>query len=150
MWYIQSSLASISVPSIYCSPFKKYSYLFNNCFKVCISHSVASNSVTTWTVACQALLSMEFSRQEYWRGLPFSSPGVLPNPGIKLGLLHCRKILYSQIYTHTHTHTHTHTNIFIPILYNTLYNIYRYIAYVYKYTCVHISIYVCIFIYLNI
>ena len=93
MWYIQSSLASICVPSIYCSPFKKYSYLFNNCFKVCISHSVTSNSVTPWTVACQALLSMEFSRQEYWRGLPFSSPGVLPNPGIKPGLLHCRQIL---------------------------------------------------------
>ena len=38
-----------------------------------------------WTVAHQALLSMEFSRQEYWSGLPFPSPGDLPNPGIKLG-----------------------------------------------------------------
>ena len=38
---------------------------------------------TPWTVACQAPLSMEFSRQEYWRGLPFSSPGDLPNAGIK-------------------------------------------------------------------
>ena len=36
-----------------------------------------------WTVACQALLSMEFSRPEYWNGLPFPSPGNLPNPGIK-------------------------------------------------------------------
>ena len=36
-----------------------------------------------WTVACQASLSMEFSRQEYWSGLPFPSPGDLPNPGIK-------------------------------------------------------------------
>ena len=36
-----------------------------------------------WTVACQALLSMEFSRPEYWSGLPFPSPGNLPNPGIK-------------------------------------------------------------------
>ena len=37
----------------------------------------------------------EFSRQEYWSGLPFPSPGVLPNPGIKnLGLLHCKQILY--------------------------------------------------------
>ena len=32
---------------------------------------------------CQAPLSMEFSRQEYWSGLPFPSPGDLPNPGIK-------------------------------------------------------------------
>ena len=40
---------------------------------------------TPWTVAHQAPLSMEFSRQEYWSGLPFSSPGDLPNLGIKLG-----------------------------------------------------------------
>ena len=39
--------------------------------------------VTPWTVACQALLSMGFSRQEYWSGLPFPSPGDLPNPGIE-------------------------------------------------------------------
>ena len=37
---------------------------------------------TPWTVAYQALLSMGFSRQEYWSGLPFPSPGDLPNPGI--------------------------------------------------------------------
>ena len=36
-------------------------------------------------VDCQASLSMEFSRQEYWSGLPFPSPGDLPNPGIKPG-----------------------------------------------------------------
>ena len=36
-----------------------------------------------WTVAYQAPLSMEFSRQEYWSGLPFPSPGDLPNPGIE-------------------------------------------------------------------
>ena len=38
-----------------------------------------------WTVVHQALLSMEFSRQEYWSGLPFPSPGDLPNPGIEPG-----------------------------------------------------------------
>ena len=51
------------------------------------SHSVVSNSL--WprgpTIACQAPLSMEFSRQEYWSGLPFPSPGDLSNPGIKPG-----------------------------------------------------------------
>ena len=40
---------------------------------------------TLWTVACQAPLSMGFSRQEYWSRLPFSSPGDLPNPGIEPG-----------------------------------------------------------------
>ena len=39
--------------------------------------------VTPKTVACQAPLSTEFSRQEYWSGLPFPPPGDLPNPGIK-------------------------------------------------------------------
>ena len=39
--------------------------------------------VTPWTAACQAPLSMGFSRQEYWSGLPFPSPGDLPNPGIE-------------------------------------------------------------------
>ena len=39
--------------------------------------------VTLWTIARQALLSMGFSRQEYWSGLPFPSPGDLPDPGIE-------------------------------------------------------------------
>ena len=41
--------------------------------------------VTPWTVAHQVPQSMEFSRQEYWSGLSFPSPGYLPNPGIKPG-----------------------------------------------------------------
>ena len=39
--------------------------------------------VTPWTVAHQASLSVGFSRQEYWSGLPFPSPGNLPDPGIQ-------------------------------------------------------------------
>ena len=42
---------------------------------------------TSWTVACQDPLSMRFSRQEYWIGLPFPPAGDLPNPGIKLASL---------------------------------------------------------------
>ena len=38
---------------------------------------------TPWTVNCQAPLSMGFSRQEYWSGLPFPSPEDLPDPGIE-------------------------------------------------------------------
>ena len=41
--------------------------------------------VNPWTVAYQAPQSAEFSRQEYWSGLPFPSPGDLPNPGIEPG-----------------------------------------------------------------
>ena len=40
---------------------------------------------TPWTVAYQASLSMGFSRQEYWSGLPFPSPGDLPDPGTEPG-----------------------------------------------------------------
>ena len=40
-------------------------------------------SLTPWTVTCHAPLSMDFSRPESWRGLPFPSPEDLPNPGIK-------------------------------------------------------------------
>ena len=43
--------------------------------------------VIPWTVAYQTLQSMEFSRQEYWSGSPFPSPGDLPNPGIEPGSL---------------------------------------------------------------
>ena len=61
-----------------------------------VSCSATSDSVTSWTVAHpsedQASLSMEFSRQEYWSGLPGSSPGDLPSPGIKPRHLHCRQI----------------------------------------------------------
>ena len=46
------------------------------------------------TVAYQALPSMEFTRQEYWSGLPFPSPGKFPNPGIKPRSLALQAILY--------------------------------------------------------
>ena len=42
-----------------------------------------SNSATLWTIAHQAPLSMGFSSQEYWRGLPYPPPAGLPNPRIK-------------------------------------------------------------------
>ena len=46
---------------------------------------MSDSFATPWTVAYQAPLSTEFSRQEYWSGLPLPSPGSLPNPGIKPG-----------------------------------------------------------------
>ena len=45
-----------------------------------------------WTVAWEAPLSVEFSRLDYWSGLPFPSPGDLPGPGLNLCLLPCRWI----------------------------------------------------------
>ena len=61
----------------------------------CSSLSVVSDSVTLWTVALQAPLSMGFSRQEYWSGLPFPPLGDLPDPGIKAASLTPPVLLYS-------------------------------------------------------
>ena len=47
---------------------------------------------TPWSVAYQAPPAMGFSRQEYWSGLPFPSPGDHPNPGIEPSSPHCRQI----------------------------------------------------------
>ena len=49
--------------------------------KLCLTRA------TPWTVAYQAPLFMGFSRQEYWSGLPFPSPGDFPDPGIEPGSL---------------------------------------------------------------
>ena len=48
---------------------------------VCVCVCVYAKSVTPWTIACQAPLSMEFSKKEYWIVLPFLYPKDLPNPG---------------------------------------------------------------------
>ena len=64
------------------------------CVCVCVcarAHACVLSQVrlfaTPWTVAHQAPLSMGFSRQEYWNGLPFPTPGDFPDPGIKPAVL---------------------------------------------------------------
>ena len=67
------------------------------CVCVCVCVCVLSHAIvfaTPWTVAHQAPLSMGFSRQGYWSGLPFPPPGMFPTQGSNPGLLHCRQILY--------------------------------------------------------
>ena len=49
----------------------------------CLVTKLCPTLVIPWTVVCQAPLSVGFPRQENWNGLPFTSPGDLPNPGIK-------------------------------------------------------------------
>ena len=44
---------------------------------------MSGSFVTPWTAVCQDPLSMKFPRQEYWSGLPFPSPGDLPDPGVE-------------------------------------------------------------------
>ena len=51
---------------------------------LCVLLSCVQLFVTPWTVAHQAPLSIGFSRQEYWSGLPSTHPRDLPDPGIKL------------------------------------------------------------------
>ena len=63
-------------------------FFFNACLYVVKEVKSLSSFrpfVTPWTVACQPPLSMGFCRQENWSGLPFPSPGDLPDPGIEAG-----------------------------------------------------------------
>ena len=56
----------------------------NKCWKVLVAQVMFDSFFATpWTVACQAPLSMRFSRQEYWSGLPFPPPGDFLNPSIE-------------------------------------------------------------------
>ena len=52
-------------------------------YSLCPPAQLLQSCPTPWTVACQAPLSMVFSRQEYWSGLPFPTPEDLPNSGIE-------------------------------------------------------------------
>ena len=82
-------------PSFYCSHSPRSSCLMNICIVTGLLmtyHHLGMLScirffATPWTVARQSYLSMEFSRQEYWTGLPFPSPGDLPYPGLEPGSL---------------------------------------------------------------
>ena len=106
-----------------CSPHSRYGLLS------CFTHVWLAE--TPWTVACQAPLSVGFSRQEYWSGLSCPPPGALPSQESNqhlLCLLHRQSFsrslpsvsvsffLYLYIYTHTHTHTHIQSsvNFFAP------------------------------------
>ena len=60
----------------------------NKVYILCACFRCIQLFVTPWTVACQAPLSMRFSRQESWSGLPFLLQGIFPTQGSKLGLLH--------------------------------------------------------------
>ena len=96
-------------------------------------------SVIPWSIAQQAPLSMGFSRQEYWSGLPFPSPGDLPDPGMESGspswqvaslplshlgspyaCVHALYIsmqhVYTQIYLFIHKYTCNSMNIFSLVL----------------------------------
>ena len=71
-----------------CSPVRNNLMLLCTCYRGGGGGLVAKSFLTLatpWTVACQAPLSMGFSRQEYWSGLPFPSPRDLPKPRIEPG-----------------------------------------------------------------
>ena len=75
-------------------------YLHVTILFVCVSLSRVQFFITSWTVAHQAPLSTEFSRQEYWSELPLPSPGDLPKPEIEPGspALQADSLLSEPIY----------------------------------------------------
>ena len=92
------------------------------------SHSVSVRLfVTLWTVAHQTPLSMEFSRQEHWSGLPFPSPGDLPNPGIGTRVSHIAGRLFTNWTTREDLNIHSNgTNLhpLADLMIRTLYFIF--------------------------
>ena len=68
------------------------------CVCVCQSLNCVQLFATPWAVARQAPLSLKFSRQEYWSGLPVPAPEDLPDPGLNPDSLHCRQMLYHLSY----------------------------------------------------
>ena len=64
------------------------------CAVLCLVAQSFLTLCTPWTIAHQPPLSMGFSRQKYWSGLPRPPPGIFPTQGSNPGLLHCRRILY--------------------------------------------------------
>ena len=88
-WYFVSSLEVYVTRKIFHSDFL---FLYRE------TESVSAQSCLTlcglMDCSPQTPLSMEFFRQEYWRGFPFPPPVGLPDPGIKPDLLHCRQIIY--------------------------------------------------------
>ena len=107
------------------------------CIQICVmlsSCSIISNFATIpWTAAHYAPLSMGFSRQEYWSGLPFPSPGYLPDPRNRTGI----SCIAGRCFTtepprkpnmsiQTHKHIHIHTLIQIRVL-SLYWHVYVYI-----------------------
>ena len=97
---------------------------------------------TPWTIVHQAPLSMDFSRQEYWSGLPFPTPGGLPDPGIKPespalagGCFTTAppgkptELCVYTIYTYTYVYIHTHVYVHVY---------YKFSQFIYISMCVYI------------
>ena len=78
----------------------KMVFIFPSKLLLCVCALRVRLFVTPWTVACRTLLSTGFSRQQYWSGLLFSSPGDLSDPGIGppfLNLLHWQAGSFSSV-----------------------------------------------------
>ena len=78
-------------------------YFMYVCAYVCVCVCVCSVMSDSLQPHGQVPLSMEFSRQEYWSGLPFSTPGGLPNPGIQ-PMSSVSPALSDGFFTISHTH----------------------------------------------
>ena len=88
----------------------RYTYIYLYGFGSLVAKSCLT-LVTPGTVVCQAPLSLGFSRQKYWSGLPFLSPGISPTQVFNWSLLHCRQILYRLNYQGSLIHTYDCTSI---------------------------------------
>ena len=91
-------------------------HMFSYCMLSLFSH--VQLFVTSWTVAHQAPLSMGFSRQEYWSGLPFPSPGDLPDPEVESLPLKSSALAGRFFPTLTTWDTHMFSYYLVPFLFS--------------------------------
>ena len=90
---------------------------------VSVSLTVTSDSATPWTVAHQAPLSMEFSRQEYWSGCCFLPQGIFPSQGSNLGLPHHKQFLYRLTTREAHIYACVLSHFSCVCLFETLWTV---------------------------
>ena len=122
---------SLGVTAGYCASVGPVTWVLSrfSCVRLC---------ATPWTAACQAPLSMGFSRQGYWSGMPFPPPGDLPDPGIKPVSLRS-PVLAGGFFT-------TGTTCEGPLSVCVYVNFFVCIS-----ACMfHLHLYTCIFIYINL
>ena len=119
-WGLGSLWSLVGSSSFHQAPWLQASPLYFFVYKVKVkSLSRVRLFAIPWTVVYQASLSMGFSRQEYWSGLPFPSPGDLPDPGIKPRSPALQgDALPSEppgIYIYTHTHIFNWIILFLKL-----------------------------------
>ena len=119
-------------------PVSRWSYYFNPAKVSCVCVGRVHLFMTPWTMALHAPLSMGFSRQEYWSGLPFTSPGIFPTQVCPIA---------DRFFTLWVTRESQSFNCWNILPFDSFSILYLYLPEIctYLHVCIHISMYVLIY-----